>query len=694
MITQFKLGSLLLAFSMLCAEVAAESPVKFAVDAHTVFLLEADAAKGALVDRTGRFPAISAQGSLATDDAFGACWKLGAENTAGIVVKDDGAIKFDSGMTLDAWVCFDEAPPQKGGMFALKVGSFAWEIQKEKLNTAWMNFPTEPIVTTTPQQYDYFPVGGTTINGLMNVPVGKWVRLTASYDEALGVVTTLIDGFVDRRRYHYLRTQPLKCDGKSSINLMSGFKNCRVGAIKLSAGTPNVTPPSMEAYLNALPYSSKVAITLDQIDPRLALPLEVTIVWEKPSGSAETLKRFTLDSHARHEVVFDAPTWLNSLHTYTVSATSAGRQFFTRTLRLANVKPAGRTMILSDHTLTRDGKKFFPLMIYHALPPDFPLIAELGFNIVHNDFSLNRTHPRGRDRAAYERALIESLDAAEKNKLFLITGANAPFGNLSSIAVTKDHPALLMWYGADEPWGDLTRQHESYNTIKLLSPDLPVFMVQNNYSRLQDTAPAADIIATDPYPIPNVSLRAVVDATQASIRASGGHKPVWTVLPQYAGKVPTRTELRCMVWLAIASGANGLGIYSWDDQVRDPKTGALKGWLTTEHPELIENLRAVLAEVRALEAVLLAPNSKQQPPLAAENPALHFLLKDHGGKRILIAANDSRSTEKGVLKIEGANGAKARRIDHGTDKTELRLTDGALSLNLPPHGVAVFEVSP
>lgn len=694
MISHLNLSSLLLAFSLLCVEAAAQSPAKFIVDAHTVFLLEADAAKGALVDRTGRFSSVVAQGSSATDDAFGACWKLGAENTTGIVVQDDGAIKFDGGVTLDAWVCFDEAPPQKGGMFAVKVGSFAWGIQNAKLNTAWMNFPTEPIVTTTPQQYNYHPVGGTTINGLMNVPVGKWVRLTASYDEALGVVTTTIDGFVDRRRYHYLGPQPLQCDGKSSINLMSGFKNCRVGAIKLSTGTPNVTPPSMEAYLNALPYSGKVAITLDQIDPRLVLPLEVTIVWEQPSGSAETLRRFTLDSHARHEVVFDAPTWMNSLHTYTVSATSAGRQFFTRTLRLANVKPAGRTMILPDHTLACDGKRFFPLMIYHALPRDFPLIAKLGFNIVHNDFSLNRTHPRGRDRATYERALIESLDAAEKNKLFLIPGASAAYGNLSSIAATKDHPALLMWYGADEPWGDLTRQHESYNTIKLLSPDLPVFMVQNNYSRLQDMAPAADILATDPYPIPNVSLRAVVDATQASIRASGGRKPVWTVLPQYGAKVPTRVELRCMVWLAIASGADGLGIYSWDDQLRDPKTGALKGWLTVEHPEQIENLRAVLTEVHALEDVLLAPNAAQQPVLAAENPALHVLLKNHDGKRILIAANDSRSTEQGALKIEGADGARARRIDHGTDKTELHLTDATLPLNLPPHGVAVFELSP
>ncbi len=693
MISRFYLVCVLLAFSFLRgASAAAQSVAKFLQDARTIFLLEADAAKGALVDRTGRFAPAVANGALVMDSTFGACWKLGAENSGGITVKDDGAMKFDGGLTLDAWVCFDEAPPEKGAMFAMKIGSFAWDIRATKLNTAWLNFPSEPIATTTPQQFNYYPVGVELINGLMNVPVGKWVRLTASYDEALGVITTLIDGVVDRRRYRYRGPQPLQCNGKSPITLLSGLKNCRVGAIKLSTGTPDITPPSMEAYLNALPYSGQATITLDHIDPRLALPLEVTIVWEKASGAATTLQKFTLDSHARHEVVFDAPTWMNSLHTYTVSATSAGRQFFSRTLRLANVKPAGRTMILPDRTLARDGKKFFPLLIYHPMPEDFPLIAELGFNVVLNDFNLNRAHSG--DRIGYARELVECLDAAEKNHLFMIASANAAFGKLFTIAAAKDHPALLAWYGDDEPWGDITRLHESYNTIKMLAPDLPVLIVQNNYSRLQDTAPAADILATDPYPVPNVSMRAVVDATQTSLRASGGRKPVWTVLPQYGGKVPTREELRCMVWLAIASGANGLGIFAWDERSRDPQTGALKGWFSREHPEQIEDLRAVFAEVRALESVLLAPNAAQQPVLAADNPAVHVLLKDAVGKRVLIVANDSRRAEEGVLKIEGAAGAEARRIDQSTDKASLRFTRGELPLKVPPLGVAVYELTP
>jgi hypothetical protein len=658
-----------------------------AADERVVFLLEADKEKSTLVDRTGRFlPAVHG-GVVVQDERSGACLKFGGENDNGITLKDDGKIQFKGGVTLDAWLRFEEAPADKGAIFALKVGSFSWELQKGKLNTSWLVFPTEEIFTTTPQQFKYFPVGGETINGLMEVPVGQWTRLTASYDEALGVVTTLIDGVVDRRRYRHRGPQPLSCDGKSALSLLKGFKNCRVGSIKLSTGTPDVTVPTMEAYLNALPYRGQMMITLDHIDTRLALPVEVTIVAEKASGAATTLKKLTLNDHTRQDLVFDAPTWMNSLHTYTVLAASGGRQFFSRTLRLANVKPAGRTMIHADHSLSHDGKKFFPLMIYHAMPEDFPRMAELGFNVVLNDFNLNRAHAG--DREGYARELSECLDAAAKNKLFMIASANEAFGKLFSIPVAKDHPALLLWYGDDEPWGDITRLHESYNTIKLLAPDQPVLIVQNNYSRLQDTAPAADILATDPYPVPNVSLRAVVDATQSSIRAVAGNKPVWTVLPQYGAKIPTREELRCMVWLAIASGANGLGFFTWDERIKDPKTGELKGWLTKDHPEQIEDLREVLREVHAFESLLLSPNAEHQPMLTPANPAVHALLKESGGKRWLIVANDSRRAEEVVLKVAGTE-ARGQMDEHAV----IRFSNDELALKLPPLGVAVYEVKP
>ncbi|MDZ4402347.1 hypothetical protein [Prosthecobacter sp.] len=679
------------AFTLLtafCLAVTAAAAPDIVADASTVFLLRADAAKGALVDVTGRFQPEVSGGEVVADPVWGACLKLSAGDKNGITLKDDGKINFERGMTLDAWVCFDELLPLKGASLALKVGSFSWDLQKGKLNTAWLVFPSEEIFTTAPPQFKYFPVGGDTINGLMNVPLKKWTHLTMSYDESLGVVTTLMDGLVDRRRFRYRGAQRLQCDGKSQLSLFSGMKNCRIAAIKLTTGTPDVLPPTMEAYLNALPYRGQVMLTLDHIDPRLPLPIEVAIVWEQASGSSATLQTLTLDSHARRDLMFDAPTWLNSLHTYTVSAAAGGRQCFSRSLRLGNVKPAGRATIHADLTLSREGKKFYPLMMYHAMPQDYARMRELGINLVLNDFNLYRAHRT--DPAGYVRELVQCLDAAQQHGLGMIVSANAAFGKLHTLAAAKDHPAALLWYGDDEPWGDLGRLHESYNTIKLLDPHLPVLVVQNNYSRLQDTAPAADILATDPYPVPNVSLRAVADATQSAIRAVAGRKPVWTVLPQYGGKVPTREELRCMVWIAIASRANGLGFFTWDERIRDASTGALKGWFTPEHPEQIEDLRIVLQELRPLEPMLLAPPAAQQPTLQPANPALHVLIKEADGKRWLIVANDSRRTEETTLEFGATPDADAQPLSAGSATLSLR--NGKAPLKLPPLGVAVFEL--
>ncbi|MCX7007978.1 MAG: hypothetical protein NTY53_12155 [Kiritimatiellaeota bacterium] len=659
-------------------------------DTNTVFLLQADAVRNVFTDRTGRFTPMVAGGTIIKDDLWGACLKLGDDDKNGITLKNDGRINFEGGMTLEAWVCFDDPLPVNGASFALKVGSFSWAIAKGKLNTAWLVFPSEEIFTTTPTQFKYYPVGGDMINGLMHVPLKKWTRLTMAYDEALGAVTTRIDGMTDRHRYRYRGPQRMQCDGRSAITLLQGFKNCRIGALRLNTGRPRLAAPALEVYVNQLPFQDRMLLTFDHLDPDLPLPVEVTIVWEKASGEAATLQTLTLDAHAKKDVLLDLPAWKNSLHTIMVNATAGGHAVFAKNFRIASVKPAGPITISTDRTLAQDGKKFFPLMVYHAMPEDFPLLAELGFNVLLNNFNL-RQHA-GKGETAYSTLLTQSLDAAQKNNLLLWVVANSDYNSLFAIPVAKAHPALAGWYGADEPWGELTRLAESYNTIKMLEPNKPILIVQNNYSRLQETAMGADILGVDPYPIPNVSLRAVVDATRAAIRSVSGRKPIWTILPQYASKIPTREELRCMVWLAIISGADGVGFFDWDERTKDPQTGAMKGWYTPEHPEQVGNLRAVLKELRALEYVLLTPNSVQQPTLHPANPALHVAIKEAGGKRYLLIASDSRRDEEATLQLEGVAEAVGHNLCDDSQKAGLRISHGEVCLKLPPLGVAVYQL--
>lgn len=654
-------------------------------DERTIFLLETDSTTGAFRDRIGKHLPMVTGGTFESDPVWGRCLRLGDGDKNSISLKDDGRFNFKEGMTLDAWLWLDEPLPAKGASLALKVGSFAWDLSKGKLNTAWMVFPREDIATTSPLQFNYFPVGGDMINGFMDVPLKKWTRLTMSYDEALGRVTTCINGMTDRQRYRYRGPEPLQCDARSSFTLFEGLKNCRIGAVRLNSGRPRLAAPSMEVFVSALPYEGKVQITFDHIDPDLPLPIEVVMVWEKASGSAETVRTILLESHAKRDEVLDTPTWKDSLHTVSVNANAGGRAVFAKSFRVANVKPTGATLLHPDHTISKDGKKFFPLLMYHVMPEDFAQVADLGFNIVYNSFNLSRHATGGKE--GYDRLLSQSLDAAQNNHLYLITATDATFNHLHTIPVARNHPAMLLWYGADEPWGDLTRLTESYNTIKMLEPNLPVLIVQNNYSRLQDTAPGADILATDPYPVPNVSLRAVADATQACIRATSGRKPVWTVIPQYLGKIPSREELRCMAWLAIASGANGLGFFDWDERTRDSRSSPLKGWYTREHPDQVADLRSVVSELRGAESILLVPNAVYQPKIV--NPALHVIVKEAQGKRWLIVASDSRRKEAGVIEFPEAFDALGKRL--GSDG-ELRIVGGKAELETPPLGAGIYEM--
>jgi hypothetical protein len=216
------------------APTTAPSGHGLAIDADTLFLLEADLPAGRHVDRAGPVSPSARGGAVVADGRFGACLKPG--DAAGVVVPDAGAFSLDGGMTLDAWVYLERPPAAKGATLAVKVGSFAWDLGNGKLNTSWLTFPTVPVVTTTPTQYKYYPVGGETINGLMNVPSGRWVRLTTAYDAATGAVTTLIDGVVDRRRYRHRGPEPMRCDPGRPLTLLQGVPGARLGPVRLRRG--------------------------------------------------------------------------------------------------------------------------------------------------------------------------------------------------------------------------------------------------------------------------------------------------------------------------------------------------------------------------------------------------------------------------------------------------------------------------
>jgi hypothetical protein len=129
------------------------------------------------------------------------------------------------------------------------------------------------------------------------------------------------------------------------------------------------------------------------------------------------------------------------------------------------------------------------------------------------------------------------------------------------ILATRDHPALLGYYLADEPAGAGIPENilrESYEFIKELDPYHPVFMVFCCVNPAEYELDY-DIGMVDPYPVPNgppASISGLLD----ELAAVG--KP-FALVPQAFGggewwwRTPTPLEVRMMTYLALVKGASG-----------------------------------------------------------------------------------------------------------------------------------------
>ena len=352
------------------------------IDDSTILLLEADSEKKALMDRTGRFKAKVSGATIMEDAGFGPCIRFGTGAGNGISVDDGGKVAFDGGLTLETWIYFEDPDISgPGGTLARKMGSFAFTLNDNKLNNAWMVFPKEKVFTDTAKQFKGYPVDNQTFFGSMPIPSNRWVHLAVTYDQDMKVIRTWIDGGIDRTRYVTLDgIAPVLSDPARAIEFVKGMKNVRIGRIKLSKGArPIGVTPAMEAHVQQLPYETKIAISIDHIDKKLPLPIDVAVLWEDPGGVVKVVKRVSLDSAERRDVLVEAPGWKSGLNTITIKAYAHNQMIFSRSVRVSNPDSEKRIRINKDRSLAVDGKKIFPFLMYHAFPEDYGLPCRYGF---------------------------------------------------------------------------------------------------------------------------------------------------------------------------------------------------------------------------------------------------------------------------------------------------------------------------
>jgi hypothetical protein len=686
-------------FSLAGCVAAQQEPSTLTADDNTIVLLEPDA-NGALVDKKqGIKPVV--KGVEVVDDArFGKVLQFSDADGASITVPDGGKFDFSRGVTLEAWLQLqkpDAKTAHPGGTLFAKMGSFWINVKNDRLSPAWLTFPTVPVATSTEKQYKYYPLDSTGFGGYTDIPANQWVHVALSYNPVTRAIRTWVNGKLDVEFYYVDRdipgkepgVLPLLNDTKNGLIIGRDLKNARIAEIRVSNKDRAIEAlPPFETYVQALPYRKQTAVAIDHIDPE-RLPLNVVL----KSGNKE-LQRVSL-ADGKTKVLTFAPPVATGQYPLTITATSGGKQAYTRSLDVyAGDSSKDPVRIDEQNRLIINGKPVFPLMAYHTFLEDVPILAKLGFNMFtprYPDSPLMSLPTRDAKTIGIAK---QYLDAAKANNIYAIMGGGI-FGagggstqvNEEGIKALTNDPGLALWYGSDEPGKkQLEQLQPGYTAAKQLGTR-PIVVVTNMTFHTQKVAEVADIVGVDPYPIPNVSLRAVADHTRYASEASHGLKPVFTAIPQYRGKQPTVEELRCMAYLAVASGANGLGIYAWDDRQAITK----KGWYTKENPEDLKVLQTVIAELSGMQDVLVIPNSTRKMAFAPVNQALHAAFKESGNESYLMIVNDSRVTEEATLSVDGLQSADGVSTRDANDKLAIR--GGKVLVQLPPLGAKLFKLS-
>jgi hypothetical protein len=301
-----------------------------------------------------------------------------------------------------------------------------------------------------------------------------------------------------------------------------------------------------------------------------------------------------------------------------------------------------KVTLADDGWLNVDGKPFFPRILF--LNHGFEGIAEAGFDaIVTGNDSPDL-------QGAWIRANLDALNNAQKHGLWvllhlcsLFREERSQFGELRQLVLSlKDHPALLGWYTADEPSGNveaISKLRMAFDLIKKLDANHPVFVLDNTPAMFcYWSKGTCDVFMTDPYPIPRPGTQMVAEWTALARKVIGKGQATMTCLqahgPQWYERYPTLAEARTMADLAVMNGATGLGWWAHGPAKSSP--------IWAQYP-------AITAEAAAL-AQAMKNSSKRELAVQGGIYKLTFVL---GGATHVAMADTTKDTPPSTTILRG-----------------------------------------
>ena len=293
--------------------------------------------------------------------------------------------------------------------------------------------------------------------------------------------------------------------------------------------------------------------------------------------------------------------------------------------------------------ITVNGKPFFPILMYDVPtdPASLKMFREHGFNTL-----------LGKPEVS-DKLLANGFYTA-------VHVGKDPVKNLAGVlfGVGMDSPALFWKQDLlEKAKADLLRMRALVPNRTIMNAigyweDEPTGVYSNKVpskERYEELVKVLDVSAPYLYPVPYQPVRSVGEAVERANSATGGKKPLLPILQlftwQAKDRYPTPAELRCMVYLSLIHGANGIGYYSYSNVTGKKGTNIAK-----EQPELWQTVKQINSEIAEIHAWLLEDN-KVSVVLQEGAPEVEFRALGGGGKILLLLANTASVAQTAVLRF-------------------------------------------
>lgn len=359
-----------------------------------------------------------------------------------------------------------------------------------------------------------------------------------------------------------------------------------------------------------------------------------------------------------------------------------------------------------DGVVLIDGEPFFPIGLYavwkkglndNSFDRAFADMRAAGFNLAHT-YSSRRGEDFGEFYAAAARHDIKLYVASD-------AGANSMSVEnfIFDVVREESQPALLAWYLADDTAGHVGAGELAALSKAIREIDPAHITVQADavgtppQSRYIDYVNSTDGFLPELYPIrgggadevPRIITNMETVREDIAARADGP-RTIWPIIQYFEGwgwpRFPTRAELWAMSYLSIIHGGHGITWYTyggWGDNhgvTHTPETWANICELAGEFSYLADWLVERTGPQPAAPEVITGPATD-----AAGHSSVSILLKEHDGRRCLLAANSSASEVTARMAI-----GEAGTLTLPFEGRSLKAEGGELVDTFGPYGVHVY----